>query len=204
MRYRGKRKKPTMDRRIVAAGVFVAAGIALSACSGGSQQEQPSNYSIPPGITSPNYPTSERGAQLIQVGETVSAGSFDFTVNGLKYYALDQCPSELFEPTWEPYPAGTSFAALDITVHTKQPPPSQEFNPYGGTYYVIGERSDTVDEDAATYTTYNCTGESAKYLVDPLPNTNYPVTADIMLTEPVGVIGIRLDGKVYELNYQLP
>ncbi|AWK76357.1 hypothetical protein CBI38_33500 (plasmid) [Rhodococcus oxybenzonivorans] len=30
------------------------------------------------------------------------------------------------------------------------------------------------------------TGESAKYLVDPLPITDYPVSADIMLTEPVG------------------
>jgi hypothetical protein len=46
---------------------------------------------------------------------------------------------------------------------------------------------------------------SAKYLVNPLPNTNYPLSADIMLTEPVGAIGIRLEGdKTYELNYQRP
>jgi hypothetical protein len=190
------------------AALAAAVALALAGCSTNSDAPTPGNNT---GINQPAQPpvTSElspRGAIPIQIGETVGVGTgqqpdWEFTVAGLTKYTPGECPSEFFESQFvDGLTPESFFLAMAITVHTNRFPPSIDiFNPYGGTWTVVGE-SGAVVNDAATYSAYRCT--DGEYSVSsPLPNTTYNVLADVMANEPTGVIVIEVDDQRWELPY---
>jgi hypothetical protein len=189
----------------LALAVLTAACL-LTACGQGEEPQPPSSWQQEQITTeAPTANVSPRGAVPLQVGEVVpvKAGEgppqFEFVINSINRVTPGQCPSELFDYNLTELPPDAFFLALDMTVRTYEYPPTQMFNPYSDTWKVVGA-SGTVDNVAATYSSYKCVdGEDS--LTNPLPNSTYQLQTDLAATEQTGVIVLQHGGRRWEWNY---
>lgn len=181
----------------------------LSGCSNDSAGPEQSGTGVAaqPSQTAVDSTTQEvspRGAVPIDVGEAVPVGfgqqpDWSFTIDKITRFLPGECPSELFDASLTDLPPDVFFLGLDMTVETFRFPPDQIFNPYMGTWRVVGA-SGTVDNDAATYSSYKCVdGEYS--LTSPLPNSTYQLQTDVAATEQTGQIVLEHDGQRWEVNY---